>query len=84
MGLRLRLRVAWRYLKHSSRTPNRKQALTFGLVATPVGLYWQFGNHWAIALLTAGVGTLLSTDYTVINNTYLPGCMIGYRIQRHS
>lgn len=67
MALRLRLRVAWRSLKYSSRTPDRKQVLTFGLVATPVGLYWQFGNHWAIALLTAGIGTLLSTDYTVID-----------------
>lgn len=67
MGVRQSLRVRWRRLKHSSRTPNRKQALTFGLVATPVGLYWWFGKHWAIALLTTAVGVLLSTDYHVID-----------------
>lgn len=67
MGVRRQLRIALRRLKYSPRTPNRKQTLTFGLVATPVGLYWWFGKHWAIALLTAAIGVLLSTDYQVID-----------------
>lgn len=67
MSVRRRLRIFWRRLKHSSRVPDRKQGLTFVLVATPVGLYWWFGKHWAIALLTTAVGILLSTDYQVID-----------------
>lgn len=67
MGVRRRLRVVWRRAKYSPRAPNRKQTLTFGLVAAPVGLYWLFGKHWAIALLTAAVGVLLSTDYRAVD-----------------
>lgn len=66
MSVRRSLHVRWRRLKHSSRTPDRKQAITFGLVAAPVVLYWTFGKHWATALLTTAVGILLSTDYHVI------------------
>lgn len=67
MGVRPRLRIGWRRVKYSPRTPDRKGALTFVLVATPVVLYWWFGEHWAIALLTAAVGVLLSTDYRVVD-----------------
>lgn len=67
MGVRRRLRIVWRRVKYSPRTPNRKQALTFGLVSAPVGLYWWFGKHWATALLTAAIGVLLSTDYQVVD-----------------
>lgn len=32
-----------------------------------MGLYWWFGKHWAIAVLTTAVGVLVSTDYRVID-----------------
>lgn len=67
MGVRRGLRIRWRRLKQSPYTPDRKQTLTFVLVTLPVGLYWWFGDHWAIAVLTPFIGVLLSTDYQVVD-----------------
>lgn len=77
MGVWRRLRIVWRRLKYSPRTPNRKQTLTFVVVATPVGLHWWFGKHWAIALFTAAVGVLLSTDYQVVDE-YVSSSAYGW------
>lgn len=67
MDVRLRLRVHPNRLRRSSLVPDRKQSLTFSLVAVPVALYWHVGEHWAIGLLTVGIGVLLSTDYQIVD-----------------
>ena len=66
-SVRRTLRDISRRLKRSGRTPNRKQTVTFGLVALPVGIYWLVGQHWTAAVLMVLVGVVLSTDYRVID-----------------